>query len=252
MCGRFVVAASQKDLLDHFALNGHLSGLHAMPPRYNIAPTQPILAIRGDATYRQAHLMRWAFVPDWVRKPADFSLLTNARAESASVKPSFRNALRYRRCIIPASGFYEWQRNGNQKQPYYISSQTGKPLAMAALWETWMGPNGEEQDGVALLTTASNHMMSQIHHRMPVLLDKHNFSCWLDTRSGRTDEIMPLLKAQSEDYLRFHPISKDVNKTTNDYADLLDPVKEQQDDRANKKKASQAPLKNQSGQLDLF
>ncbi|HAT85267.1 MAG TPA: hypothetical protein DCS30_04510, partial [Rhizobiales bacterium] len=110
MCGRFVVALDREDLLAFFGVNGELPGLHDMPPRYNIAPTQPILTILGNDTQRQAALMRWSFMPDWVKDPSSFSLINNARAETAATKPSFRNALRYRRCLIPASGFYEWNR----------------------------------------------------------------------------------------------------------------------------------------------
>jgi putative SOS response-associated peptidase YedK len=224
MCGRFVVALSQEDLLSFFGLNGELSGLHDMPPRYNIAPTQPILTILGNQTQRQAGLMRWSFIPDWVKDPSNFSQINNARAETAATKPSFRNALRYRRCIIPASGFYEWNRSTSAKQPYYMTTTSGEPLAMAGIWETWMGPNGEEQDGVAILTTASNQTMSQVHHRMPVMLDQADFSRWLNTSSGRADEIMPLLKAQREDYLSIRAVSSDVNKVANDHPALLDRV----------------------------
>lgn len=233
MCGRFVVALSQEDLLSFFGLDGELPGLHDIPPRYNIAPTQPILTILGNQIQRQAGLMRWSFIPDWVKDPSSFSQINNARAETAATKPSFRNALRYRRCIIPASGFYEWKRSTNSKLPYYMTTTSGEPIAMAGLWETWMGPNGEEQDGVAILTTASNETMSEVHHRMPVMLDQGDFSCWLDTSSGRTEQIMPLLKAQREDYLSIRPVTDDVNKVVNDHPGLLDKAEIKKDGNDN-------------------
>lgn len=247
MCGRFVVALDREDLLAFFGVNGELPGLHDMPPRYNIAPTQPILTILGNDTRRQAALMRWSFMPDWVKDPSSFSLINNARAETAATKPSFRNALRYRRCLIPASGFYEWNRKAEAKQPYYMTTTTGEPIAIAGIWETWMGPNGEEQDGVAVLTIASNQTMSQVHHRMPVMLEQVDFSRWLDTSSGRADEITPLLKAQREDYLSITPVAKDVNKVTNDHSKLLDRAEIDKDADTNDRQQETA-----SKQLKLF
>jgi putative SOS response-associated peptidase YedK len=257
MCGRYVVDANQEDLLAHFGLGGQLAGLHPMPPRYNIAPTQPILTIVGSAEHRQAQLMRWAFLPDWVKDPSSFSLLTNARAESAATKPSFRNALRYRRCIIPASGFYEWNRNGSIKQPYYMSARSGGLLAMAGIWETWMGPNGEEQDGAAILTIESNDAMSKIHHRMPVILDKADYGTWLECKSGYVDQIKPLLRPLKEDFLTIIPVSQDVNRTSNDHSDLIrdiTPSMEQVGEKAKvaPSKTARSKEKGDCGQLDLF
>ncbi|HAT85268.1 MAG TPA: hypothetical protein DCS30_04515, partial [Rhizobiales bacterium] len=130
---------------------------------------------------------------------------------------------------------------------YYMTTTTGEPIAIAGIWETWMGPNGEEQDGVAVLTIASNQTMSQVHHRMPVMLEQVDFSRWLDTSSGRADEITPLLKAQREDYLSITPVAKDVNKVTNDHSKLLDRVEIDKDADTNDRQQETA-LK----QLKLF
>lgn len=260
MCGRFVIDADQEDFLAFFTKEGELPGLHPMPPRFNIAPTQPVLTILGHEDQRQARLMRWAFLPDWVKNPADFTLIHNARAETAATKPSFRNALRYRRCLIPASGFYEWQRSEERKQPYYMSPTKAPLLAMAGIWETWMGPNGEEQDGCAILTCKANSAMGQIHHRMPVLLDETQINDWLDCRSGRSDHLTTLMQSQGEDFLRYHPVSEAVNRAANDSPALIEPVapsfekqaKPKTEGKEGVKDKRQKKEKDNKDQLSLF
>ena len=140
------------------------------PPRYNVAPTQPIPIVRLQEGARHFALVRWGLLPSWVKDPKNFALLINARGESVTEKPAFRNAMKRRRCLIPADGFYEWKPAGRRKQPYYIRAKSGAPFAFAGLWETWTGPNGEEVDTATIVTTRANRMLSSIHDRMPVIV----------------------------------------------------------------------------------
>ena len=228
MCGRICVAAKEEEILWIFGLDGQLPGLHPMPPRYNIAPAQPILTITGSRTgtgnrARKAQLMTWSFLPEWVKDPAGFSQIINARAETIEEKPSFRNAIRRRRCLIPVSGFYEWHRSGpGPKQPHWFAARDEKLLALAGIWETWMGPNGEEVDGTAIVTTAANATMAPIHHRMPVIIEPAAFDAWLDTNTGKVDEVRRLMAPARDNLLTTHPVSTRVNRVANDDPALTD------------------------------
>ena len=257
MCGRICVAAEQEGINWLFGFNGQLPGLHPMPARYNIAPTQPILTILGVEERREARLMKWAFMPSWVKDPKSFSLIHNARCETIEEKPSFKNAIKQRRCLIPVSGFYEWKRNraDGYKQPFWFhpSKDYGghKLMALAGIWETWIGPNGEEVDTTAILTIASNQTMGQIHHRMPVIVEPNHFDDWLDTRSGRLDAARPLMRPAAEDYLSIIPISDRVNQVKNDDISLTEAVEEKSDMLS----SDRQPVGKQSGpndQLTLF
>ena len=256
MCGRICVAAKAEEILWQFGIEGQLPGLHAMPARYNIAPTQPILTILGNEQARQARLMKWAFLPDWVKDPKEFSLINNARAETIEEKPSFRNAIRQRRCLIPVSGFYEWNRTGKDgaKQPYWISAPSTSLMALAGIWETWMGPNGEEVDTTAIVTTKANKVMAKVHHRMPVIIHPSEFSTWLDTLSGRADDIRPLMRPAPEDLLSIIPISDRVNRVANDDPALIEPVQLATDIReeSNTGSENEEQAKADTDQLSLF
>src|SRR5258707_331357 len=152
---------------------GQRSGYREMrifPPRYNIAPTQPVPIVRLDHGKRQFALVRWGLIPSWVKDPKKFALLHVARAESVNDKPAFRNAMKRRRCLVPADGFYEWTEHGERKRPFFIRRKTAGPIAFAGLWETWEGPNGEELESVAIITTPANRMLGVIAERMPAIL----------------------------------------------------------------------------------
>ena len=125
------------------------------PPRYNVAPTQPVPIVRMVEGRREFALVRWGLIPAWVKDPRAFSLIINARGESVLDKPAFKNAMKYRRCLVPADGFFEWKREGERKQPYFVRRKGGGPMAFAGLWESWMGPNGEEQETAAIVTTTA-------------------------------------------------------------------------------------------------
>lgn len=220
MCGRFVLAAEPDDIPEYFDIEAE-----DFPPRHNIAPTQPILTILDEHGYRASRLMRWGLVPGWVKDPREFPLLVNARAETMADKPAFRDALNHGRCIVPASGYYEWKTGPDKhKQPYFITRADGRPMALAALYTIWAGPNGEEVDTVATITVAANAQMSEIHDRMPAILEPADFDAWLDVRGVTGAEALPLIRALPEGALKFHPVSSRVNSASVDAPDLIVPV----------------------------
>ncbi|MGB2659105.1 MAG: SOS response-associated peptidase, partial [Pseudolabrys sp.] len=172
MCGRYAVTSAPEAIR---ALFGYPEQPN-FPPRYNIAPTQPIAIVRLVDGKRQFALVRWGLLPSWVKDPKNFTLLINARGESVIDKPAFSAAMKYRRCLIPADGFYEWKAAGTRKQPYYVRANSGQPLAFAGLWETWTGPNGEELETAAIVTTRANRALADIHERMPVVVPPEAFN----------------------------------------------------------------------------
>src|SRR5882757_10996906 len=171
MCGRFVITSPPAALRQIF---GYLEQPN-FPPRHNIAPTQPIPVVILENGGRHFHLMRWGLIPSWVKDPRKFSLLINARSETATEKPAFKNAIRRRRALIPADGYYEWQDAGGRKRPFFIHRRDGAPMAFAAVAETWMGPNGEEVDTVAIVTPAAGADLAWLHHRTPVIVPSDAF-----------------------------------------------------------------------------
>lgn len=217
MCGRYLLTASPEEIA---ALFGYLNG-EDFPPRYNIAPTQPIAIVRMWHGARRFALVRWGLVPRWVKDPGQFSLLINARGETLADKPAFRDAVRYRRCLVPSSGFYEWQREpGGGKVPFWIKSRSGAPLAMAGLWETWAGADGSEIDSGCIVTTGANTDVAPIHHRMPVIVDPEDFDMWL---SGSTEEALSLVGPARDGLLETARIGTRVNSARNDDPSVLEP-----------------------------
>src|ERR1700690_880484 len=176
MCGRYAVTSTPDAIRALFCYEEQPN----FPPRYNVTPMQPIAIVRLVDGKRHFALVRWGLLPSWVQDPKTFTLLINARGESAAKKPAFRAAMKRRRCLIPANGFYEWQAGGGRKQPFFLRAKSGEPLAFAGLWETWTGPNGEELETAAIVTTRANRMLSPIHDRMPVIIPPEAFDLWLD------------------------------------------------------------------------
>ena len=220
MCGRFLLTATPEELA---ALFGYIDG-EWFPPRYNIAPTQPIAIIREVHNARRFALVRWGLVPGWVEDPGAFSLLINARAESLATKPSFKAAFQYRRCLVPASGFYEWKRVlGGGKQPFLIRRRDNKPMALAGLWESWLGPDGSEIDSACIVTTAANRLMAPIHDRMPVILDRADIEAWLESAHHPPGAVQELLRPAPDQLLEAIPVSTRVNNAANDDASVLEP-----------------------------
>jgi putative SOS response-associated peptidase YedK len=221
MCGRYVITSSPAAIR---ALFGYPEQPN-FPPRYNVAPTQPIAVVRLHDGKRQFVLMRWGLIPSWVKDPKAFSLLINARGESVIDKPAFRAAMRRRRCLIPADGFYEWKEVGGRKRPYFVRLKgSGGPFAFAGLWETWTGPNGEELDTAAIVTTNANRTLSAIHDRMPVIVPPEAFDLWLDCAKVDGKIAAALLTPAREDLLEAYEISPAVNRVANDSQALIAPV----------------------------
>lgn len=203
MCGRFALHAHP----DVVSLQFGLRSLPLFEPRYNIAPAATVLVVRNDA----AALARWGLVPHWAKDPAAGAKLNNARAETVARKPSFRDAYRARRCLIPASGFYEWKTEGGRRQPYYVSPAGADLFAFAGLWERW-----RELETCTIITTDANEKMRAIHDRMPVVISRGDYSAWLSGEEG-------LLKAIPQDAIGIRRVRRDVNDARNDSAALIEP-----------------------------
>jgi putative SOS response-associated peptidase YedK len=182
------------------------------PPRYNIAPTQPVLIARPDPKgARELRLVRWGLVPSWVKDPREFTTLINARAETASDKPSFRGAMRHRRCLVPADGFYEWTGARGSKQPDFIRLNDNRLFAFAGLSETWLGADGSEIETMAILTTGANGDMARIHDRMPVIIEARDFGRWLDCSAGSAEGVKDLLAPLPDGRLTITAVSPTLN-----------------------------------------
>jgi len=208
MCGRFTLMLSPE----------LLSGIYKVPalssivPRYNIAPTQEILTVRqrGEGEYYLA-TARWGLIPHWSKDLAIGSKMINARSETVSEKPAFRQAIHSTRCIVPASGFYEWMMTPNGKLPYYITTRDGSPFSFAGIWELWKTPSGEHLETSAILTTAANSLMSQIHDRMPVILHQTEFDLWLDRTVNDPVALQQLYQPFPAELMQYWPVSTLVN-----------------------------------------
>ena len=221
MCGRYAITSAPEALR---ALFGYAEQPN-FPARYNIAPTQPIAIVRLVEGKREFALVRWGLLPSWVKNPNEFSLIINARGESVCDKPAFRAAMKRRRCLIPADGFYEWQASGKgPKQPFYIHARSGKPMAFAGLWEIWEGPNGEEVDTAAIVTTRANRTLSPLHDRMPVIIAPDAFDLWLNCGEVDARNAEALIQPAPDDLLEAWPVSTAVNRTANDNAALILPL----------------------------
>jgi putative SOS response-associated peptidase YedK len=220
MCGRFVITSPPAVLRQIF---GYLEQPN-FPPRHNIAPTQPIPVVIVENGVRHFRLMRWGLLPAWVKDPRKFSLLINARSETAAEKPAFKNAIRRRRCLIPADGYYEWQGSAKPKRPYFIHRRDRQPIGLAGLAETWIGPNGEELDTVAIVTAPASADLSVLHHRVPVTIHPGDFARWLDCGDDSAEGVMALLAAPAAGEFAWHEISTKVNHVANDDAQLILPI----------------------------
>ena len=220
MCGRFALHTSP----DHLRrLLGYVERPN-FPPRYNIAPMQPIPIVRVENGARHFALARWGLIPSWVKDPRKFALLINARAEGITEKPSFRAAIRRRRCLVPADGFYEWRREGKSKRPYFIRARGGEPMAFAGIWETWVEAGGGEIDTAAIITCAANAALAPIHERMPAVIPLDAFDTWLDADEKNFKTACALLKPAADDFFEAYEVSTRVNKVANDGAENIAPV----------------------------
>lgn len=217
MCGRFAIISPP----DVWRQNLGYIEVPNFPPRYNVAPTQPIPVVFADHGVRHFRLMRWGLIPSWVKDPKEFSLLINARLESANEKPSFRGAMKYRRCLIPADGFYEWKKEGTHKRPFFLRARDERPLAFAGLWETWTDKDGGEIDTAAIVTCDANRALAPVHHRMPVVVPPEHFDAWLDCGKVNAKQAAALVGSAPDDLMEAYEISTHVNSVKNDSADNI-------------------------------
>jgi putative SOS response-associated peptidase YedK len=218
MCGRFFLNTPME------ALEVRFEAVAAAPfaPRYNIAPTRAVPVVKATPAGRVISLHHWGLVPAWAKDPALGNRLFNARGETLADKPSFRAAFRKRRCLIPASGFYEWQaRPGQAKQPFLIQAADGAPLAFAGLWELWEGPDGCLET-CTIITTAANAFMAPVHDRMPVVLAADHWQVWLDPGTRDLAGLQTLLRPCAEGLLRMHPVGPRVGSVKFDDPGLME------------------------------
>jgi putative SOS response-associated peptidase YedK len=220
MCGRYALHAHPEVV----ALQFGLDAAPELEAHYNICPGTGIIAVRtGERSGRRAQLHRWGLIPAWAKDPAIGNKLANARAESIGERPAFREAFRLRRCLVPASGFYEWQSVAGRKQPYYLSPADGALFGLAGIAEEWQGPQ-QSLRSVALITTAPNELMRGIHDRMPVIVAPEHYGAWLDPAQRDPRALRPLLRAYPAERMRAHPVSARVNTPRHDDAQLIEPV----------------------------
>jgi putative SOS response-associated peptidase YedK len=219
MCGRFVLNADPQAIQQEFNLD---SVPAALQPRYNIAPSQPVAVIANNNP-KALEFFRWGLVPSWSKDPAVGNKMINARAETAHEKPSFRDAFKKRRCIIPASGFYEWSQKDNKK-PMYIHVKDEEVFGFAGLWESWHSPEGDKLLTCTILTAEPNELVSNFHHRMAVILRKEDYEAWLSPEPMTANDLMPLLQPYPADRMEAYEVSKLVNSPANDLPDCIVPV----------------------------
>jgi putative SOS response-associated peptidase YedK len=221
MCGRFV----QHSDPEIYARQFDLDTICEATPRYNVAPTQSVLAFREtDHGKRELVPLRWGLVPFWSKGPDSRYSMINARAETVSAKPAYRDAFKHRRCLIPAEGFYEWKAGKDGKTPFLIHRADARPFAMAGLWERWRQEDGELLESCTIIVTDANSLVRDIHDRMPVILNDEDFAAWLHTDSEDATELLAMLRPSDPAPLAVHEVSRQVNSPRNDGPELLEAV----------------------------
>ena len=221
MCGRYSLVADMSELALRFDFEG---GGETRPPRFNIAPTQEVLAVTRDSgdSRNAARAMRWGLIPFWAKDPSIGNRMINARAETVDTSPAFRRAFERRRCLVVADGFYEWLKVGKERVPMRVSLSSGEPFAFAGLWETWRSPDGEPLASCTIITTTPNAVMEPVHNRMPVILPRNAEGVWLDTSGARSAaELKELLAPYVGPGLEVYEVSKLVNSPRNDTPEVL-------------------------------
>ena len=222
MCGRFALTVDPEDLRENFP---EYSFPPVYAPRFNIAPTQPILALPNDGT-GQVSFFVWGLIPSWAKDPGIGNRLINARAETLDEKPAFRSAYRHHRCLIFSDGFFEWQaQTGSRgKVPHFIRLNTGQPFAFAGLWEQWSSPDGSVVKSATIITTTPNALMARLHNRMPVILPPDAYAQWLDPNPRPSSELQNWLVPYPADQMTAYPVSTLVNRPENDRPEVVQPA----------------------------
>lgn len=215
MCGRYRLSRRKQILEEHF---DSVSGMEDWNPRYNIAPTQSVPVIRQNPKepVRELSLFRWGLVPSWARDPSVAARMINARSETAGTKPAFSDALKFRRCLVPADGFYEWQKTGKGKQPYCFEINDGELFAFAGLWDRWNDVKGKPLETFSILTTTPNAVTSSVHDRMPVIVNRDSYDLWLDPGMKDVAAVSELLRPFDARQMRCYPVSSRINAAAND------------------------------------
>jgi putative SOS response-associated peptidase YedK len=218
MCGRFALNADPQLIQQTFGLDFVPADLE---PRFNVAPSQPV-AVISNQNPREIEMFKWGLIPSWSKDPAIGNKMINARVETAAEKPSFRDAFKKRRCLIPATGFYEWSQA--DKTPMYVHLVEDEIFAFAGLWETWKSPEGQVIHSTTILTTEPNELLSQFHHRMAIILRPEDYAAWLNPDPLTAAEMMPLLQPYPADLMAAYEVSKAVNSPVNDTMACIQPV----------------------------
>jgi putative SOS response-associated peptidase YedK len=216
LCGRYTLSTNGEALVMAFGV----SDLATWSPRYNIAPTQAVPALRQQGSSLEAVHLHWGLVPSWAKDRKIGSRLINARAETIAEKPSFRTAFRKRRCLILADGYYEWVKHGSAKQPYHIYQKSHHPFAFAGLWETWSTDDGSPYASCSIITCAANTELSNLHHRMPVVLETPDYPKWLAEQSD-PGSLIELLKPAADGTFSAIPVSTFVNSPAHEGPDCV-------------------------------
>ncbi|PKQ25939.1 MAG: DUF159 family protein [Actinobacteria bacterium HGW-Actinobacteria-4] len=229
MCGRYADFLTEQQLTDHFAIATVADDARLLPPSWNVAPTQSVRLVEAsskDSHGRTLRTARWGLVPSWAKDPSVGARLINARSETVADKPSFKSAFAKRRCLIPASGYYEWRVEGGIKIPHFIADAGGAPLAFAGLYEWWRDPSGGENApwmmSCAILTTAARERMRELHDRQPVMVDGPQFDTWLSADASPS-ELFDAIEAPTPE-LTWHAVSRDVGNVRNNHAALVEPA----------------------------
>ena len=220
MCGRYSLKSDDEQINARFVARSMPSTRTA---RYNIAPTQPVWALVYTEEPKIVAL-RWGLIPSWAKDKAIGNRMINARSEGIEDKPSFRRAIRKRRCLVLADGFYEWKKEGKAKVPLYIRLKSGEPFGFAGLWERWAAPSGETIHSCTIITTAPNALMENIHQRMPVILPREAEEQWLDPAVDDPQKVLPLLQPYPDGEMEAYAVSTTVNSPRNDVAACIEPA----------------------------
>lgn len=220
MCGRFYLDVQHDELMSHFGF----TSIPDLVPRYNIAPSQDIAAVLVDDHRRELKMLHWGLIPFWAKDKKIGTRTINARAETADTKPSFRAAFKYRRCLIPASGFFEWKTEKGVKQFFCIHPKKAPLFAFAGLYEHWDNKAGETIDSCTILVTDANKVIRPVHDRMPVILSPVNYASWLDPDSNDPSMIKPLLRTAPEEDVELYPVSRRVSTPRNDDPECIAPI----------------------------
>lgn len=222
MCGRFVLISPGRVAAEHFSLRREPQ----LEPRYNIAPSQQVAVVRvaKDSDERELVYVTWGLVPFWAKDRNIGYKMINAKSETVAQKPAFKAAFRERRCLVPADGFYEWKRDRNRKQPYFIHNASGGLFAFGGLWERWHMPDGEVLESCTILTTGANELVAPIHDRMPVILHEQDYALWLDRMEKRPEKLSRLFEAYPAEKMSARAVSGRVNSPSNDDPSCLEPA----------------------------